>query len=542
MDNIDARQTHLSRLFFTDDRVYKQLKPVETPFVSFVDPARRITAATREFDLNQRLAPDVYLGTADIDEFGELVDRMIVMRRLPDSSQLSALITSGELNEDETESVIREVARHIATIHAAEPPVSGRDAETASAHTLRTRWQENFEALLPLVGNVIDGAEYEAMLSLVERFLAGRSLLFQERISDGWVRDGHGDLRTDHVYCLDDGPRLIDCLAFRDDFRIADVLNDIAFLAMDLHRLAGPEAAAQLMHYYHEFTNEHHQAALAHHYVAYRAHVRAKIAAIRLAQGDADAAAEVLCYHRLAQQHLDVGRVRLVAVGGSIGVGKSSVAEGLAERLGAVWLRTDEVRRTVGSGPPSYDLPSREAVYQEMLREAQVLLARGESVVLDATWSDSRHRIWMRDLAFRTESELTEIQVQLPLPVALTRLERRQAAGIDPSDATPDVARHFHNAFNLWPEATSVDNSGPLQQTIEQSLALVTAEHRSPAASQAATPFRPLGVGDGNLTDGLTDVDGESPAAVRGGDVLSYESIRFYLRRARYLVPSPDTE
>ena len=38
---------------------------------------------------------------------------------------------------------------------------------------------------------------------------------------------------------LDDGPRILDCLAFDDAYRISDVLADIGFLVMDVERLAG---------------------------------------------------------------------------------------------------------------------------------------------------------------------------------------------------------------------------------------------------------------------------------------------------------------
>jgi aminoglycoside phosphotransferase family enzyme len=73
---------------------------------------------------------------------------------------------------------------------------------------------------------------------------------------------------------LDDGPRFLDCLAFDAQYRTGDILGDIAFLAMDVEHIAGQQAGKRLLDWYAEFTGEHHPTSLAHHYIAYRAHVR----------------------------------------------------------------------------------------------------------------------------------------------------------------------------------------------------------------------------------------------------------------------------
>ena len=316
--------------------------------------------------------------------------------------------------------------------------------------------------------------------------------MFTERIRDGRVRDGHGDLRAEHVFCLDDGPRVIDCLAFRDEYRIGDVLNDLAFLAMDLQRLAGPAAAVTLVRAYDEFTDEHHPSSLAHHYVAYRAHVRAKIAAIRLGQGDEAAADDVRRYHRLAEAHLDVGQVRLVLVGGGAGTGKSTVAEAVANRLGAVWLRSDETRKMLAGldvaeragAPPNeglYRPEVTERVYRELLDEAELLLRRGESVVLDATWSSDRWRTAARELAGETAAALTELQCVVPLVVAEARIATRMAVADEPSDATAKIARFIASRFEPWPAARPIDTDRTVDSTVDEAWRAVVGDPIDPA-------------------------------------------------------------
>jgi aminoglycoside phosphotransferase family enzyme/adenylate kinase family enzyme len=485
--SVGALETHISQVFFTPDRVLKLLKPVDNSFLSFADRQTRIDAATAEFQLNHRISPDVYLGLSDLVENHQLTDRLIVMRRLPAERQLDRLVDQPEFPD-----LVRETARRVATFHCSQPPLTGDRAQPASLERLESLWSDNLADLAPLAGTVIPDDAYTEVGELADRYLRARRPLFDERIAQGWIRDGHGDLRAEHVFCLPDGPRLIDCLAFRDDFRIADVLNDVAFLAMDLHRLAGPGAAQRFIAAYDEFTGEHHPGTLAHHYVAYRAHVRAKVAAIRLGQGDLDAKAEVAAYHGLAHEHLRVGQVRLVLVGGGTGTGKSSVAEGLADRLGAIWLRTDEARRSMATGnyveadpersdPPSDGLdqglyaPGRsDAVYCELVREAEHVLSRGVSVVLDATWRTDQRRQWARDLASRTDATLSELQCQVPLAVAQRRITQRRATGQDPSEATPELAAQLAGQFEPWPKAAVIDNTGSVVDSVADAVDAVT--------------------------------------------------------------------
>ena len=136
-------------------------------------------------------------------------------------------------------------------------------------------------------GPVHDPAVLDEVRARATRYLAGRGPLFECRIAEGHAVDGHGDLLADDIFCLDDGPRILDCLAFDDDLRRGDVLADLAFLAMDLEHLEhGPAAAEALVAAYDEFADEHHPRSLLHFYVAQRALVRAKVRGLRAGQGD----------------------------------------------------------------------------------------------------------------------------------------------------------------------------------------------------------------------------------------------------------------
>src|SRR5690606_13545776 len=173
------------------------------------------------------------------------------------------------------------------------------------------------------------------------------------RVAAGRACDGHGDLLADDVFCLDDGPQVLDCLEFDDALRYEDVLADVAFMAMDLERLGRADLAEHFLDAYRRAAGEDWPASLAHHHIAYRAQVRAKVTAIRAQQGDAGSVDAARALLKLCFDHLEAGRVRLILVGGAPGTGKSTLAAGLAASLGATVLRSDVIRKERAGLAPS---------------------------------------------------------------------------------------------------------------------------------------------------------------------------------------------
>ena len=146
-----------------------------------------------------------------------------------------------------------------------------------------------------------------------------------------------------------------------------------------------PDAGARFLAWYREFAGETYPETLAHHYIAYRAHVRAKVACLRVAQGDATAADDARLLLQLTSEHLLRGRVGLTLVGGLPGTGKSTLAAGLGDRLGWVVLRSDELRKDLagvghtthghdGYGEGLYDERATAATYRSLLERARALL------------------------------------------------------------------------------------------------------------------------------------------------------------------------
>jgi uncharacterized protein len=472
-------ETHISVVVFIGDRVYKLKKPVALGFLDYSTRAARESACHQEVVLNRRFAPDVYLGVADVHgPDGECCDHLVVMRRMPDDRRLATLVTGGVDVDD----ALRAIAHRVATVHAA-APTSAEIAATATAAAVRGRWEDSFTMMRPFVGPLLDEMTTDRVESLARRYLDGRGPLFTTRIRDGRIRDGHGDLLAEDIFCLDDGPRILDCIEFDPRLRRGDVLADVAFLAMDLEHLGRADLGSRFLAAYRELSAEAWPASLAEHYLAYRAHVRSKVMCLRHAQG---APSVVMAARELLDMtlgHLERGRVRLLLLGGVPGSGKSTLAGALADAGVGVVLSSDETRKELAGLSSTDPAPApfeqgiyrpemTEATYHELRRRARTLLELGQSVILDATWRSAARRADVARLASDTAADLIELHCVTPVALAAARLDdpaRRAGA----SDADAAIAEAIAVSFDAWPAATPVDTTLPPDHSIEAAVAAV---------------------------------------------------------------------
>ena len=193
------------------------------------------------------------------------------------------------------------------------------------------------------------------------------------------------------------------------------------------------------------------------YFLSYRAAVRAKVAA--LAARDAGIpAAQREAAAQSVRRHLELAAAALesrerpvvVLVSGVVGTGKSSAAAELADRLDAVVIASDRVRKRLqgveptqrlseGWGSGAYSPEQTARVYEALLERARPVLASGRCAVLDATFSRRAQREAARGLAEELGLRAFAVEVRCAEEVARERLARRMAAGTDPSDAGPDA-------------------------------------------------------------------------------------------------------
>jgi len=214
-----------------------------------------------------------------------------------------------------------------------------------------------------------------------------------------------------------------------------------------------------------------------------------------------EAVEEARLLHRMARDHLQRSRVRLVLVGGLPGTGKSTLAGGLADCLDADVLRSDEVRKEQAGLPTDQPAPApyrsdlyapetTEATYGILAQRATIALSLGRTVILDASWTDRHHREMVKDVAARTSSELVELRCVVGDHLANARMATRRWRGGDPSDATAAVAAAMASAADPWPSASVVDTSGPSEASLRLALQLLGDTDDTGDAGDPGVPLR----------------------------------------------------
>lgn len=468
---VSAAETHSGAVVLLGDLAFKFKKPVRLDFLDFSDRETRRRVCEREVELNRRLAPDVYLGVGSLSTPDGGAEPAVVMRRLPDERRLTHLVATGQDISDE----VRAIAHRVASFHAS-AHTSPAIARQGTREALQARWRANLERATATASPELAPEPLAEITGLVGRFLDGREDLFADRLRRGAVVDGHGDLTTDDVFCLDDGPRLLDCLEFDDHLRHVDRLDDICFLAMGLDHLGAPDAARLLVDTWSSCVGDPAPPSLVHHFIAYRAFVRAEVGALRGAQHGADTGS----YLATTLTHLRAGAVTLVLVGGPPASGKSTLAGAIADRLGMVVLSTDRVRKEIAGLDPRTHTPAAfgtglyspehtRATYAAVLERAERLLGRGESVVLDGTWTRAADREGAARLATRTAADLVELRCEVDGATARARLHSRDSI----SDADDHVTAQLRMEAEPWATSHPIDTSSGLSESTDSACAVI---------------------------------------------------------------------
>jgi aminoglycoside phosphotransferase family enzyme/predicted kinase len=484
-------ETHTGLVVFVGDLAYKVKKPVVTDFLDFSTHAHREQACLHEVELNRRLAPDSYLGIGHFQPPlpGEAPEPVIVMRRHPDERRLAGMVRRGEDVREPLAAIAAILARFHAGAHRG-PEVD----EEATVDAVTGRWRENLAELDRYAAGVVPGVDPVLVADVGRRalgFLAGRAELFAERIDVKRIVDGHADLLADDIFCLPEGPALLDCLEFDDRLRYVDGVDDAAFLAMDLEFLGRPDLGAFFLRQYLELAADDAPESLRHFYIAYRAVVRAKVECVRYTQGHTESADDARRHLQIALEHLRTGSVRLILIGGAAGTGKSTLARALSEELAAQVISTDDVRAQMAArgeiagesgvlGEGLYTPDNIEAVYDAVLGQARRGLSRGRTVILDGTWSDPRQRQRAREVA--AHSALAEFACVASLDETVARIRTRTATT---SQVTPDIATalaHRDHDHGSWPEAHRIDTTRDLSESVTEVLDICVSpvERRAP--------------------------------------------------------------
>jgi aminoglycoside phosphotransferase family enzyme/predicted kinase len=484
---VELRQTHISYVFLAGGNVYKIKKAVRFPFVDCTGLESRRHFCFEEVRLNRRLAPDVYAGVVPIMRtaggfaLGELIDERgrdadehnqdayeyaVKMRRLPDDRMLDRLVAQGSAGPEEIHLIAERLARFHRDAAAAQGWNCGSAAAVSKMVSANLDECERFES------HTTNRAQLNALGEYNRKFLATHWALLNTRARDGHVREGHGDLRCEHVCISTAGDlAIVDCVEFSERLRYADVACDIAFLAMDLDRLGAQALSKELINSYARLTGDSQFAALVEFYKCYRAVVRAKVESLRSIEIEVppverERARELAHqYFALASRYAKCGcaRAAVIVVCGAAGTGKSTLARALGERLGLEVISSDAVRKRLAGVSPTarmrasygagiYTEEFTRRTYEALIAEARKRLVEGRAIILDATFRHPAERRPVVEMATQIGAPFLFIECRVDDAEVLRRLRKREQRPGEVSDATTDVYSRQREDFDEIPE------------------------------------------------------------------------------------------
>jgi aminoglycoside phosphotransferase family enzyme len=278
---VELRQTQMSYVFLTDDYAYKIKKPVDFGFLDYTTLAKRLACCRKEVELNRRLCPHAYLGVVPVTSAqgqirfggkGKIEEYAVKMRRLPQAATMDTLLAANQV----TPEMIVQVAAKLAEFHE-KAATSATISAFGSTEAVTENAVENFTQTEKYIGITITWHTYQRLKVYTEGFIKANTSLFRKRVSDGRIRDCHGDLHAAHI-CFCNGICIYDCIEFNDRFRYCDVVSEIAFLAMDLDHYGRADLADGFVDAYIEKSGDGELRQLLNFYKCYRAYVRGKVA------------------------------------------------------------------------------------------------------------------------------------------------------------------------------------------------------------------------------------------------------------------------
>lgn len=466
---VEVRETAFSWVFLAGEKAYKIKKPIVLPFLDYGTRERRRHFCREEVRLNRRLAPTVYLGVRAIvvrdggpaladGDADDAVEYAVEMRRFDERDTLAAAIDRDRVTLER----IARLGGVLADFHARATARRRADAELAH---LKHQVNGNFEILMPCAA-VLGHARVAAAERFATSFLAARAAIVLLRSAGGFVREGHGDLRAEHVLLEGDRIEVVDGVEFDAELRELDVGADLSFLVMDLIRLDRPELATALVTAYREAGGDPGGDEMVAFHAAVRAWVRAKVACVRAGEPTApdaerhEALTEARAFFELGERLSWRARLPLLLiVCGPPGSGKSSLAASLADISGLRVVSSDVTRKRLAglasaerAPDDTYTKEAGRETYLELGRLAAQRVADDGGAIVDATFHRRHERDAFREGLGPREAPQVFVECQAPLNVLTARAQWRSERGPSDSDATPEVAARLQREFEALDE------------------------------------------------------------------------------------------
>lgn len=474
VDDVRLIETHISWVFLAGNDAYKIKKPIDLGFLDFSTLEKRRRACEEELRLNRRTAPDWYLAVLPIygsvespvwTGSGEPIEYAVQMVRFDETRQMDRMLAAGLLTERQMDAL----AETVAEFHEKHASRS-LDSEYGRPDIIRNAWEDNFRQIRQW--NPPDGCIDR--LNVIERWTADNHVRLRERFVErkatGFIRECHGDLHLKNLAWIDDRPLVFDCIEFDPLLRWIDVMNDCAFLTMDLEFQGFFPLSQRFLDGYIERTGDFDGLALLNFYKVYRAMVRAKVRLIRarqeIGENRGEGAMQEFCrYVGYAVSLIEPVPKGIILTFGVSASGKSRIARALTQRLPVFRIRSDVERKrllgidrgsdaSAGFGEGIYSPDATRRTYERLLVLCERGLDAGYGVVVDAAFLRLEERERFRRLAAERGVPLVVVEPRASVDTLRRRI-RQRSRGV--SDAGPEVLEQQLQILEPLTEAEQAD-------------------------------------------------------------------------------------
>lgn len=453
--SVELRETHISQVFLTDQAAYKIKKPLKLPFLDYSTLDARRDACLAELQLNRRFSQDIYRDVLAItaDERGLAwngqgppVEYAVWMRRIPDACLMDARLRNKTFQKQDSERLIAHLARCYQ-----EAPHGAMNGEVYWQR-LRALIDENRSSLYELALQLkLDPEPWLAFCSRQLLFMQLNRSLMIARAEGGYVIEGHGDLRPEHIV-FEDRVSMIDGIEFNRDLRVIDQADELSFLAMECAAMDYADLGYDIRHRVLQELKDPAPAELLAFYESYRALVRAKVNALRATQETGEERDRTLAvianYQNTAENALKKAIPPFVfIVAGAMGSGKTTLARALKQELGAAHWESDQIRQEVfgksqgdtAYGQGHYTPAAKLMIYERLRDHMMTSLAAGMNVIVDASFSHPDYVRTILEPLLHDRRPYVILVCECSDEEAMARIQKRRQEGRSPSEARPDL-------------------------------------------------------------------------------------------------------
>ena len=400
------------------------------------------------------------------------------MKRIDDGDFLQNRIEKGLITCEDMEKIGSETANLLKNLE----PAPKDDEFESNYHVVRYNAEENFTQTEPYVSKFIDKESFDFIKKQTISFLEANKDIFIKRAENGYVKNGHGDLRLEHIYFNNDNTvGLIDCIEFNRRFRFNDVISEASFLSMELDSMGKIEFSDSFLKGFLTVFNDEESLKLINYYRCYLAYVRAKVTCFLVASKDeswdlyAQKIDEIKRLIDMSAMYAKAMHRENIVFYGLMGTGKSKNAQAFSKRFPVALFTSDIIRKELAGlnkddrqyidwGTGIYTVENSLMLYNKLGEYVAEKHNVGRLSLVDASFTKNEY---LTEYKKNNVGNITFINFDAPIEEINARLLKRESK-TTVTDGRREIAEKQRNCANMPEYNLQIITTGSVSDNIEK--------------------------------------------------------------------------